>query len=232
MISWLTATAAPAGPGCEALSDGPLREPIYAITSLAFVAAAALILLAGRRRRAAPHARPGGAPVSAPPVLGYALLVGGVGVGSVIQHGPDPAWSDIAHDLPLLATLAFIAADAVADLIDRPRVWWWWVLPTAALLPFVVTAPRPGDLAQVGVAVIAIGLTLVRAWARPPLRRRVGWSLALLGVGGLIGTLSRPNGPLCDPESIWQGHGAWHILAAAGLVVLAGVVGQRPSRPD
>ena len=165
------------------------------------------------------------------------MLVAGVGVGSVIQHGPDPAWSDVAHDLPLLATLAFIAADAAADLTGRSRVWWWWVAPTAALMPLVVAAPRPGDLAQVVLAAVAIGLTVLRGWRRPPLRRAVGWSLALLAVGGIVGTLSRPNGPLCDPESILQGHGAWHILAAAGLAVLGLVIGNhgargRPAEPE
>lgn len=207
-------------PGCEALSDGLLEEPVYAITSLAFVIAAAWILLAAGRRRRAGVAPPAGQ------LAGHALLVAGVGVGSVIQHGPDPAWSDVAQDLPLLATLAFIAADAAADLTGRPRRW-WWAVPTALLMPLVVAAPRPGDLAQVGVAGIAIGLTLVRAWRRPDLRRSVGWSLTLLAVGGIIGPLPRPNGPLCDPESIWQGHGVWHILAAAGLVALAPVIGSR-----
>ena len=209
-------------PGCEALSDGPLKEPVYAVTSLAFVVAAVWILLAARRRR-----RAGEDAAQAVPVAGYALLVAGVGVGSVIQHGPDPGWSDVAHDLPLLATLAFIAADAAADLIGRPRGWWWWAAPTALLLPLVIAAPRPGDLAQVGVAGVAIGLTLVRAWRRPDLRRAIGRSLALLAVGGIVGTLSRPSGPLCDPDSIWQGHGVWHILAAAGLATLAPAIGRR-----
>jgi len=215
----------PPGPGCEALGDGLLKEPVYAVTSLAFVVAAAVILILARRRRR----RLGAGAVAAvemPSAGAYALLVAGVGVGSVIQHGPDPGWSDVAHDLPLLATLAFVGADAAADLTVRRRAWWWWVAPTALLLPLVIAAPRPGDLVQVGVAVIAIGLTGVRAWARPQLRRAVGWSLALLAVGGIIGTLSRPGGPLCDPESIWQGHGAWHILAATGLAVLAPVIGR------
>jgi hypothetical protein len=43
-------------PGCEALSDGLLKEPLYAITSLAFVIAAAWILLAAGPSRS--HSRP------------------------------------------------------------------------------------------------------------------------------------------------------------------------------
>lgn len=215
------------GPGCEVLTEGFLQEPVSAITSLAFVVAAGVILLERRH----PRSRQGaGAPSDdrAPPRLdAYPLLVAGIGIGSVIQHGPDPAWSDLVHDLPLAATLALVAADAVADLLGRSRAWWWWALPTTALVPLIVAAPRAGDLAQAALAAVAVVLTVVRARERPRPRRRIGWSLALLAVGSAIGTLSRAGGPLCDPGSLWQGHAVWHVLASAALVVLGPVVGQR-----
>lgn len=211
--------AAGEGPGCEAVSAGMLQEPVAALTSLAFVVAALVILLrahgpgAGAGDRAA-----GGTRV-------YAVLVAGVGVGSFVQHGPDPAWSDVAHDLPLLATLTYVAADAVADLTGRPRRAWWWLLPVAALVPLVAFAARAGDLAQVGVAALAVAVTALRAVLRPGVRRRVALALALLVTGSALGTLSRAGWPLCDPTSPWQGHGAWHVLAAAALVVLAPTLG-------
>ncbi|MBX9244974.1 hypothetical protein ICW40_09145 [Actinotalea ferrariae] len=201
------------GPGCEAAPGGPLQEPVAALTSLAFVVAALVIVVDARRRAARVP-------------LAYAALVAAVGVGSFVQHGPDPAWSDPAHDLPLLATLTYVAADAAADLTGRRRRWWWWAFPVAALLPVVVLAPRPGDLAQVGVAVVAVGLTVRRAVAQPHLRRRVATALALLAVGASVGTLARAGWPWCDPASPWQGHGAWHVLAAAALAVLAPTVGR------
>lgn len=225
------------GPGCEPIHTGLLAEPVSAITSLAFVAAGVHIAISGRRAgarldRSVRH--PGAAvrpdrPVRRRPsaVLGYAALVAGVGVGSFVQHGPDPWWSDVAHDLPLLATLAFVAADALSDLTGRARVWWWWAAPTAALLPLIVVAPRAGDLAQTGVAAAAVALTVARARARPSTRRRVVASLVLLTVGATIGTLSRAGGPLCVPESVWQGHAAWHVLASLALAVLAPAIGVR-----
>lgn len=189
-----------------------------AATSLAFVvAAAAVVLLARRRRRAGEVARVGA----------YATLVAAVGLGSVIDHGPAPAWSDVAHDWPLVALLLFVAADAVADLTDRPRAWWWWAPPSAALVPVVVVAPVAGDRAQACVAGVAVVLTLVRAWRRPAQRRRVAWALGLLAGGAAVGTLSRAGGVLCV-AGVWQGHAAWHVLAAGALVVLAPTVGTRP----
>jgi hypothetical protein len=212
----------PTVPGCEVLRDGWLREPVSAVTSLAFVAAAVAALVLGRRA-----ASQGG--TRQPGLLVYAALVAGVGVGSVVEHGPRPVWADVAHDLPLLGLLAFVAADAAAALTGRTRAWWWWAAPTLALLPLVVGAPLLGDLAQSLVAAVAVGLVLLWARAAPVVRGWLLTAVALLAVGALIGTLSRAGGPLCDPDSLWQGHAVWHVLASAALVVLAPAIGTRPA---
>lgn len=209
------------GPGCEAIADGFLREPVSAVSSLAYVLAAVLVVLQARRRGTPPRT-----------VAGYAALVAGIGVGSVVQHGPDPAWADLAHDLPLLATLCLVAADGVAALRGRARVWWWWVAPTAALVPAILLVPRPADVAQAAIAAVAVVVTLLRARRAPAVRPRVLVAVGLLAVGATIGTLSRAGGPLCDPTSLWQGHAAWHVLSAAALVVLAPVLSSVPAGSD
>ncbi len=229
------------GHACEE-GTGLLHEPVSTVTSLAFVVAGGLILAGGRRARqraaGVEEPAPASAPVGEAPLgrqpsaAAYAALVAAVGVGSVVQHGPDPAWSDVAHDLPLLATLAFVAADSAADLTGRRRAWWWWAAPSMALVPLIVAAPVSGDVAQGVTATAAVGLTLARAFVRPRLRPRVAWGLGLLGLGSVIGVLTRAGGPWCDPRSLWQGHGAWHVLAATALVVLAPVIGDRGPSQD
>jgi len=216
LVGWLQTQSGTPGPGCPAPSTELLAEPVAAVTSLAFVVAGGVIATRARRRRRTDGAS---SPVT------YALLVAGIGVGSFVQHGPRPPWQDPVHDLPLAATLAFVAADAAAALTGRRRAWWWWALPTAALLPVIVLAPRAGDLAQVGVAVVAVVLSVLRARAVPRARRRTAAALALLAVGGAVGTLSRAGGPLCVPGSLWDGHSVWHVLAAVALAVLAPVLG-------
>lgn len=196
------------GPGCESRPDGPLLEPVSAVTSFAVVAAAVVLVVLRRRGRL-------------PQPWAYAVLVAGVGVGSYVQHGPDPAWSDPAHDLPLAGVLCFLAADTVGALTARPRRWWWWALPTALLLVPVLAWPRAGDLAQVGVAVVAAALLLARARRDHTVRTRVAVAVGLLAGGGAVGAMSRTGGPLCDPSSLLQGHAVWHVAAAAALVVLA-----------
>ncbi|WP_413453074.1 hypothetical protein [Georgenia sp. 1P01AC] len=197
------------------------------MSSLAFVVAGTVI--AAQYRRAQRRATADGAvrTRAGRSALGYPALVAGIGIGSFVQHGPDPAYSDLVHDLPLLATLAFVAADSVAALTLRPRDWWWWAVPTVALVPLILAAPRAGDLAQVAVAAVAVGSTLLRARNQPSTRRQIGWAVSLLAVGSLVGTLSRAGGRLCGPDSLWQGHAVWHVLAATALVILAPVVQAR-----
>jgi hypothetical protein len=232
MLLTPTSIGARVGPGCpEPILWSSLTEPVAAVTSLAFVVAAAAIpvsvIAAERSARVLPD--PNAGPRR---VLGYSLLVGAIGVGSLVQHGPAPAWADVAHDVPLVATVLFVGADAVADLLRSKRQWWWWAAPTLALVPIVLAAPLAGDLAQAVAAAGAVALTLVRGRKRLRLRGRIATAVALLAIGGTVGTLSRAGWPLCSPGSIWQGHAAWHVLAAAALLVLAPVIGRgEPAEP-
>jgi hypothetical protein len=45
--------------------------------------------------------------------------------------------------------------------------------------------------------------------------------LAALAAGAAAWTLGRTGGPLCDPDSVLQGHAAWHLLSAAALAAWA-----------
>src|SRR5262249_23163372 len=97
-MNWALAAAT------ETYRAGVLGQPANALSSLSVVAVGAGILVPRgwpariRDRRTV-----------------FGLLVVGIGVGSFIQHGPHPDWQAYAHDLPLAATLAFVAADAMSD---------------------------------------------------------------------------------------------------------------------
>jgi len=191
------------GPGCEPYLDAFLREPVAALSSLAYVAAALL-------------GRP------APPM--YALLVAGIGVGSFVQHGPNPPLADLAHDLPLAGTLLYVAADSIARLTGRPHRTWWWVVPLGGLVPLILAAPGLADGEQVGMAGVAVLASGARAGAHTDERTRIALALGLLAAGGAIGRLSVSGGPLCEPDSLLQGHAVWHLMSAAALAVLAPIM--------
>lgn len=215
------------GPGCEPIAHGFLREPVSAWSSLVFVAAAVLVVVLARRRAGAPGGpdRHDGVEASS---AGYAVMVAGIGVGSFLQHGPDPPWADLAHDLPLLATVMLITVDALADLVGHPRRWWSWVLPTVALAPVIHWLPRAGDVSQVVLALVAVLVSVYRALRRPHLRRPVVGTVALLALAGGVEIMSGPGWPWCDPGTRWWfGHAIWHAAVAASLVVLAPVLDRR-----
>lgn len=203
---------------CELYGNGFWGQRANSVTSLAFVAAAVAIAARGMRRPTAP-----GQPAQ---LVVFALLVAAVGVGSLIEHGPNPQWQAFAHDLPMAALFAFVATDAAADLLERRLAAWWWVVPTAIMVPIVAVGPVAAGIGLVVLAVAAVGLSLLRAMARPDLRSRLLTGVAILGVAGLIGTLTERTS-LCRPETLLQGHAVWHILAALALWWISPVIGTR-----
>jgi hypothetical protein len=206
---------------CQQYGDGFLGQPANAVTSVAFVVAGIGILVAGQRSGIQRDT----------PVLGqqrvvFALLVSGIGVGSFIQHGPHPDWQAYAHDLPLAAVLAFAATDAASDLTGRRLSPAWWLVPTVAMVPVVAYGATASTIVQAVMASTAIGLNLMRARLHPALRRTLNVALLTLAAGSLIGTLTDRT-PLCQADSILQGHAVWHMLAAAALWRLAPAIGAR-----
>ena len=100
----------------------------------------------------------------------------------------------------------------------------WWLLPTAALAPLVAAGPHASSAGQAALAGAAVGLNLWRAVRRPRSRRVLLTAFTLLAAGALAGNLGDRTA-LCRPESLWQGHAVWHLLAAAALWRLTPVVG-------
>jgi hypothetical protein len=216
ILNWMELAAV-----CERHLTGFLGQPANAITSATFVVAGAGIVVAARRGGIRSEA-----PVRDRQTVVFALLVSGIGVGSFIQHGPNPDWQAYAHDLPLAAAMLFVATDAVSDLTGRELSPEWWLVPTVAMVPIVTLGATASTIVQAAMATAAIGLNLVRARVRPALRRTLYAALATVAAGALIGTLTDRTA-LCQPDSLLQGHAAWHVLAAAGLWWLAPAIGAR-----
>jgi hypothetical protein len=153
-----------------------------------------------------------------------------VGVGSVVQHGPAPAWNPVVHDPPLLGAYALVAADAVADLTGRRLRTWWWLAPTLLDVGLAAWWPAASVVAQGAAAAAAVVAVLLRAAARPSLRGRLLVALAVLAAGSVIGELTRPGRPWSDGASFdvaFPGHAVWHVLAAVAIAVVAPTVGWR-----
>jgi hypothetical protein len=173
---------------CELIGPGLFGQPVNSLTTIAFLVGG-LLVLARRRDR-----------------VWVATSLIATGVGSFLFHGPMPAGSEWAHDVTLAWMLVVIAVDHRAD---RAR---WDLGGLATLGVLFAVAPTVADPVAVGLTVVALASVLRRERSIAT----VG-PLALLAVAALIGRLGATGGPLCDPASLLQPHGLWHI-AAAGAV--------------
>jgi hypothetical protein len=143
-------------------------------------------------------------------------LIAGVGAGSIAFHGPMPSWGELLHDL----TIGWVLVWVVLVETER-RALWPYAFGGVALL---MLTPQIADPIQAVLAVAAV----VIVWRnRHPHRL---WMLGLLALGGVVGRLSRTGEPWCHPDSIWQGHGFWHLASAVALALWAGSPRPRSDR--
>ena len=202
---------------CERIGDGLLGQPVNTFTSLAYVAVGALLL-----RRALVS--------RSPALVVYATTVVSIGIGSAAFHGPMPSWGRFAHDFSIAAVLAFVIAYDVA-LVRGAGV-------QSALVGFAVLLGACAivlaiwhDVSNALDAVLVVGAVIAEvAVARSPrrlaslrglMRAPAVWILGgmVLAIGAALNVLGRTDAPLCDPDSLVQLHGAWHVLTAALLWV-------------
>lgn len=198
---------------CEATDGGMFAQTVNAWTSVGYGVAAAVIGWAVTRRRL---------PACFGVLAGFVVLEG---AGSVLYHGRPSDIGQLLHDGALLAMVGFVAGWHVATATGAARG-----AASAALIGSVlgaavagVAALGPAWLINVGVAVgiAAIVVSEVRTRRRGGPRVWTAGPLTLLAVAVAAWAGGHSESPLCEPGSLLQIHGAWHVLSAAVVVVWA-----------
>ncbi len=200
---------------CEAIGEGWLAQPVNTLSSGAYMVFGAWIVVSALRRR--------GHETMTQVAFGIALA--GVGVGSILFHGPMPPGARLVHDLTIASVFALIAARAVGTMQGWSEgfVMGLFAGITALIGVAMAVSPNVGIAlsAVVGLAALGLETYLYRAGRRERISSQlVSWLAAvmvLLLAGGLVNLLGRTGGPLCDPASALQGHAAWHVLTAAAF---------------
>ncbi|MEM8746764.1 MAG: hypothetical protein AAGF91_08685 [Actinomycetota bacterium] len=191
---------------CELLRDGLLAQPVLTWTSLAYVAAAVGLAITTRV-------------VDARRTLATAFVVSLalIGIGSVLFHGPQPDGTRWIHDVPIVACLlSMVAIDAaqIGVVTIRQATAFW----LAGTVTTAVVAAVAADVALVVGAVTVAALVVAEVLVRRP--RRTWVPLLTVGVvAAVLNGSGRTDAPLCDPESVVQWHGVWHVLTAFGFVL-------------
>ncbi len=130
----------------------------------------------------------------------------------------------LAQPVLAVTSLAYVAVGVV--------VLWWAVrvrTPLAAAAGLALVAVGAGSFAfhgpqpsWAGLAhdwpIVAVGAVYAVGLALSARRHRwSGWAapVGVFALGLAAYAAGRTGSPLCRPDSLWQYHGAWHVLSAA-----------------
>ena len=194
-------------------AGGLLLQPANSLSSFGFVLAGLLMILQARSRdwmSAFP-------PLSAH-ILGIAAII--VGIGSVLLHATLTLWGQFFDVLGMYLISGFFLVSAVAkwrNIPDRRAMVYYAVL-CAALVAILYALP---EVRRWLFAVVLLAAIIFELWLARPLRPRVrtGYYVAGLIVNVTAFTIWNldQRGQLCAPDSLLQGHAAWHLLGAVAL---------------
>lgn len=219
---WLGPDVDRGGAFCEADRGGLLAQPVNALSNLSFVVAG-LAIAWHARRPAGQLARPHLATL-------MAVVVTLVGPASMAMHATESALGGRLDLLAMYLVASFTTAYALMRLVGGGIALAAPVFVALVLLCEIVA--RAGSLPVVGHAgnaifgallVLTAVIEAVIMLRRPAGSRDRRWGYAALGsmlVAFGIWTLSHDGGPLCDPSSLLQGHGAWHLLGGVAAYCL------------
>jgi hypothetical protein len=136
--------------------------------------------------------------------VGIAVMA--TGVGSFLFHGPMTAGAEWAHDVTLAWLLLVVAGT------DTRSERWTRLPGFIGLGALFAVAPVIADPVAVLLAALAIFLKV-----RLDSSARTWGAFGLLGLTALVGRLGATGWPLCDPSSLLQTHGLWHLGAATAV---------------
>lgn len=196
---------------CEAIRDGLFAQPVNAYTSFGYVAVGLTLIgrVVGK-----------GQSEGASELLYGSTLVA-IGLGSVVFHGPQPAGSQFLHDVPIAAALLYIFLHNLNRLNRLKQVNRRFGLGLIPLAAVFAVAPTLAQIVAAALAGAAIVSEVVVYQSSGPGRVRnldtVAAGLLLLAGAGYV--LGATGSTLCDPDSVWQLHGVWHLLSAAAFML-------------
>lgn len=236
---WLGADVARGAEFCEAAHDGWIRQPVNTWSNLGFVVAGLVVA-----RHVATRVRLG-LTFGAHPALAmtYAVLTVLLGPASMAMHATQTDLGGRIDQLSMFLLAGFAAAYAVTRLVrlgpwplavgfPAAVVWaegvraGWWPGPAIGLVG------NAGNAAfGVLLLVTLVGELLVTVLRRDA-RQEVAWGVAaLLAFAGSFGvwTQGQDGRAWCDPHSLLQWHGVWHLgCAFAAYLLFRHYAAERP----
>jgi hypothetical protein len=209
---------------CEAFTGGIIEQPVNTLSNIGFVLVGLWILWTASQDRA----QGGPSRMTREPV--YGLLYGAVGVfigiGSMYFHASMTEWGGWIDLVSMHLFITYLLLYDVVVLQNRSTAWFLRSFAVANVaLGMVLWVMDNGYGKFLFGALIVVTMVaeyrLGRRDAPVARDRRWFWAgLAVYGFGQVIWLLSRDGAPLCDPDSLLQGHALWHLTGAATVLLL------------
>ncbi len=233
---WLGADVGRGSGFCEAARPGWVLQPVNAWSNLGFVVAG-LAVAAHAADRARLGVTMGAHPGLA---LTYALVVVLLGPGSLAMHATQTRLGGHLDLLSMFLVSGFALAYAVIRLARRGPGLFAVLFPLLVAVGMVVlltggrvpVVRHSGNAAFAGMILVAV-LVEVVLWRRRNPRQDAAFGVAAvttLLVAYTVWQFGRRGHPWCDPDSLLQWHGLWHLLCAvAAYLLFRHYVAERPA---
>jgi hypothetical protein len=211
---------------CEDNPSGNIRQPINTWSNIGFMFVGVVILAL------LPRNLSGGATLNNPiqvvsffSVL-YGMFVIFLGPGSMFFHASLKKWGGWIDNMSMLFWISFVLIYTIGR-IARLDVGIVIVIFLAFnILAGVVTWLKDGWGTPIfagvvglwGLLEVIIVIATLASGSINGVTREGGWLLLtaiFFGLAFVVWWFSQTGRPLCNPRSILQGHGLWHLLAAA-----------------
>jgi hypothetical protein len=209
---------------CEAFTGGIIEQPVNTLSNFGFVAVGMWILW----RTSAARGKVARTRIGREPI--YGLLYGSIGVflgiGSMYFHASMTEWGGWIDLLSMHLFISYLLLYDVVVLRHRSTTWFLRSFTAANTVLGVVLWVMDNGYGKflfgaLMVATLLFEVGLARSTSPVTRDRRWFWAgLAVYGSGQVIWLLSRDGAPLCDPDSLLQGHALWHLTSAATVFLL------------
>ena len=208
---------------CERIRPGRIKQPVNTFSNLGFIIAG-LVMLAVLDGSTGASTTPMATTTSISVLFGIVVIW--LGPGSMFLHASQKVWGGWLDNLSMNMFITFVVWYDLAQGNEWGAGWFWlaYLLSNIAIgaLNWFVTWPKIG-LLTFGLLIAAMVGVEIWAIATDRYDRDFLWIIPVVlsfGTAFFIWFKSRSGGPWCKPNSIWQGHGAWHLLSALATVFI------------
>jgi hypothetical protein len=210
---------------CERDRGGLIRTPANTLSNFGFIVAGLSIALTlGLERRQGRHPRPDNLMTSNNFYPGfYAAIAVLLGPGSMALHASLKNWGGVLDIVSMNFFIGFLFVYALQRLygFGVSGFLLGWLVVNAVLLGLKLAIGRGSE--AFGVVAALTLLVELQVRKRRGTHGDVRW--LILGAGSFLLAFaiwipSLTGGVLCNPDSLFQGHAAWHLLCASATVGL------------